>query len=114
MNYYADTADLKQNIYRQWLDTAVAADTSRHYTPGVCITSFYVYSFEMSDNIPVIKVSRVAESVPQEIEANSTDNPFGDDESLRRLFAEFADEDIALANEGLADYQRMLSEYDGE
>jgi hypothetical protein len=40
--------------------------------------------------------------------------PFGDEESLRQLFAEFAEEDRALANEGLAEFRQVMAEYDGE
>jgi hypothetical protein len=37
-----------------------------------------------------------------------------EDASLRQLYAEFADEDIALANEGLADYLRLLDDFERE
>ena len=37
-----------------------------------------------------------------------------DEKMLAQLYAEFADEDRALANAGLADYTRMLSSEDTE
>ena len=41
-------------------------------------------------------------------------DPFGDEEELRLLYAEFAEEDRSLANEGLPEFRQVMSEYDGE
>lgn len=46
--------------------------------------------------------------------ATKEDDPFGDEESLRLLYAEFAEEDRALANEGLAEFRQTMLDYDGE
>jgi hypothetical protein len=46
--------------------------------------------------------------------ASIQSDPFGDEESLRLLYAEFAEEEVALANEGLAEFRQSMSEYDGE
>jgi hypothetical protein len=46
--------------------------------------------------------------------AQKKDDPFGDEESLRLLYAEFAEEDRALANEGLAEFRQTMLDYDGE
>lgn len=37
-----------------------------------------------------------------------------EEESLRRLYAEFANEDLAFAEDGLRDFRNMLQEFSGE
>jgi hypothetical protein len=41
-------------------------------------------------------------------------DPFGDEQELKLLYAEFAEEDRALANEGLAEFRQTMLDYDGE
>jgi len=41
-------------------------------------------------------------------------DPFGDEEELKLLYAEFAEEDRSLANEGLTEFRQVMLGYDGE
>ena|ERR1700741_804010 len=41
-------------------------------------------------------------------------DPFGDEAHLKAIYAEFAEEELALANEGLAEFRQAMKEYEGE
>lgn len=41
-------------------------------------------------------------------------DPFGDEASLKAIYAEFEEQELALANEGLAEFRQVMKEYDGE
>ena len=41
-------------------------------------------------------------------------DPFGDEAKLKAIYAEFEQEELALANEGLAEFRQVMEEYDGD
>lgn len=73
---------------------AVFVGTAVENDPNMFVVGYRTYILELSDTASYIRtVSRNEE-----------------EESLRRLYAEFEAEDRELADSGLGDYQRMLSQ----
>ncbi len=73
------------------------ADSSSLQRNDVFMFDYQTYALELSDtSASIVPISRIEE-----------------EESLRKLYAEFETEDRQLANFGLGQYQQMLSEIEG-
>jgi len=78
---------------------SVFADTTLDVRSHQFRFGYQAYILELSDSSAIIR---------------PVGDPFGDEGELRKLYAEFNEEDIALANEGLAEFKQVMQEYDGK
>jgi hypothetical protein len=58
--------------------------------------------------------SALSDSATDQVHEPALTDSFADEESLKALYAEFAEEDRALANEGLGEFNQIMSDYDGD
>lgn len=71
------------------------------------------YGWEVSDSAAYASWAEVY--VPsRQMALQFESDPFGDEAKLKAIYAEFAEEEVALANEGLAEFRQVMKEYDGE
>lgn len=100
----------KESLIRGDVDASSRDDrTPEGFIPSSGTVCYLAFQWMVSDS-----ASNYDYAARYFTQSKKQEDPFGDEESLRLLYAEFAEEDRALANEGLAEFRQTMLDYDGE